>query len=171
MKHIIFLGFLLPIFICELTRHSGDVLERKRIFIEAHRGISNGQTNHNTKEAILDSIRNGVEAFETDAWLTKDKKVILMHDGNLNGLSCNDIPIQYGDKYIRDYKWEVIQSCETNEGYKIPLLEDIMEITKGKIFMNLEIKDVNEEIWDKILELIEKYEYYDQIAICSFELK
>ena len=37
--------------------------------------------------------------------------------------------------------------------------------------MNLEIKDDNEEIWDKIKELIEKYEYYNQIAICSFNPK
>ena len=40
--------------------------------------------------------------------------------------------------------------------YKIPLLKDIMDITKDKIFMNLEIKDDNDEIWEKIKELIEK---------------
>ena len=34
--------------------------------------------------------------------------------------------------------------------------------------MNLEIKDNNLEIWEKIQELIEKYEYYDQISISSF---
>ena len=46
-----------------------------------------------------------------------------------------------------------------------------MNITKGKIFMNLEIKDSWVEIWDKIKELIEQYNYYDQISISSFELK
>jgi len=45
-----------------------------------------------------------------------------------------------------------------------------MEITKGKIFMNLEIKDSSSEIWEKIQELIEKYEYYDQISICKFDI-
>ena len=34
--------------------------------------------------------------------------------------------------------------------------------------MNLEIKDTREEIWEKIQELIEKYEYYDQMSISSF---
>ena len=31
-----------------------------------------------------------------------------------------------------------------------------MDITKDKIFMNLEIKDDIDEIWEKIKELIEK---------------
>ena len=64
-----------------------------------------------------------------------------------------------------------MEECEKNDGgYKIPLLEDIMQITKGKIFMNLEIKQDNKiEIWDKIQELIEKYEFYDQISISSFK--
>ena len=46
-----------------------------------------------------------------------------------------------------------------------------MKITKNKIFMNLEIKDENEEIWEEIKKLIEKYEYYDQISISSFKIK
>ena len=37
--------------------------------------------------------------------------------------------------------------------------------------MNLEIKDTRDEIWDKIQELIELYEYYDQISISSFHKK
>ena len=67
MKEFIFLfGFLITILNCELTRHSADVLKRDRIFIEGHRGISAGQKNHNTKEAILESINQGVESVEID---------------------------------------------------------------------------------------------------------
>ena len=110
MKPIIFLVFLIALFNCKLTRHSNDVLEKKRIFIEAHRGVSNGQKNHNTKQAILDSIENGVEAFETDAWLTKDKKDILSHDNFLKGFLCDNILGQNLLIYIHDYNWEEIQS-------------------------------------------------------------
>ena len=62
MERIIFLGFLIFSFHCELTRHSGDVLENNKIFIEGHRGVSNGQKNHNTKEAILNAINDGIES-------------------------------------------------------------------------------------------------------------
>ena len=56
-------------------------------------------------------------------------------------------------------------------GYKIPLLEDIMNITKGKIFINLEIKDKtdNDELWVKVQELIEKYHYYYEKVLIRIE--
>ena len=167
MKSFIFFGFLINLLKCDLTRHSNDVLKRSKIFIEAHRGVSNGQKNHNTKEAILNTISKGVESFETDCWLTKDKKVILSHDGYIqkNSLSKR--------MNFKDYDWSEFEKIieEENEIPKIPLLDDIMKITKNKIFMNLEIKDENEEIWEEIKKLIEKYEYYDQISISSFKIK
>ena len=155
MKSVIFLGFLIISFYCELTRHSDDVLKRERIFIEAHRGVAAGQENHNTKEAILNSIDSGIESFETDCWLTKDNKVVLCHDGDIR-LSPE---VSYS---ISTLDWSEVHNFRSD----IPLLEDIIKITKGKIFMNLEIKDNNDAIWEVIQELIEKYEYYNQIAIC-----
>ena len=74
--------------------------------------------------------------------------------------------------HINNLLWSDVLKCETKEGkYKIPLLEDIMKITKWKMFMNLEIKDENEEIWEIIQELIEKNRYYNQISISSFQHK
>ena len=164
MKLFIFFGFLNALFICELTRHSADVLKRDKIYVEAHRGVSNGQKNHNTKEAILNSIESGIEAFETDAWLTKDKKVVLSHDSfilNLNGLF-----------FFHDHDWSELKNIKTLEGNYIPLLDEIMAITKDKIFMNLELKDDNiDDMWEKITELIEKHEYYNQISISSFKYR
>ena len=100
----------------------------------------------------MESIENGVEYFETDAWLTKDKNVILTYDNFLKAFLCDKINDMNKIIFVYDYNYEEIESCRTSEGYKILLLEDIMKITKGKIFMNLEIKDDNEEIWDKIQE-------------------
>ena len=172
MKRIIFLGFLIFSFHCELTRHSGDVLERKKIFIEGHRGVSDGQKNHNTKEAILNAINDGIESFETDAWLTKDKKVVLFHDLDKKIYSCKTKEYEgHINKLSQDcdLTYSQLQECETIEGNnKIPLLEDIMKITKGKIFMNLELKGSDLDLWYYVRELIEKYEYYDQISISAF---
>ena len=156
MKSIIIFVFLITSFNCHLTRHSDDVLKREKIFIEAHRGVTEGQENHNTKEAILNAIENGVESFETDARLTADKQVVLLHDDVVTRFNCIYYP---KPEFIKNIKWSEIKNCEGE--FKIPLLEDIMKITKGKIFMNLEIKDDEDEIWEKIQELIEKYEYYD----------
>ncbi len=172
MKTNILIGFLFLTFSnCELTRQSDDVLKREKIHIEAHRGVTEGQKYHNTKEGILNAIKNGVEAFETDVQLTKDKKLVLIHDFGLGIYNCEFITIPLVTK-ASEYTYEELQKCKTNEGgYKIPLLDEIMNITKGKIFMNLEIKDDNEEIWDYIQDLIEKHEYFNQISICGFNHK
>ena len=170
LKSIFFLGFLIVSFNCQLTRHSDDVLKRERIFIEAHRCVTEGQKNHNSKEAILNAMDNKVEAIETDAWMTLDKKVVLNHDDHFQGY-LEGYNINNGGLFqitIPNNNWSFLKDCKNIYGKKIPLLEDIIQITKGKIFMNLEIKDNNEEIWEKIQELIEKYEYYDQISISSF---
>ena len=166
MKITIYLGFLIVSITCELTRHSDDVLKRNKIFIEAHRGVTEGQKNHNTKEAILDAIEKGVESFETDAWLTADKQVVLMHDALVSSKHCPYFPDSI---HIHNINWSELANCK--DIITIPLLDDIMEITKGKIFMNLEIKDDQDEIWEKIQELIEKHEYYEQISVCSFNHK
>ena len=158
---------------CELTRHSADVLKRDRIYIEGHRGISAGQKNHNTKEAILESINQGVESVEIDVWLTTDNKLVVIHDFQNFIYECEKILEIPAPGYKIDWhSWEDLKTCVTKEGKnKIPFLEEIMEITKGKIFLNLEIKGSKLEIWDYIQDLIEKYEYYDQISICAFNHK
>ena len=79
----------------------------------------------------------------------------------------------YDERYrFHEYNWSEIKDLKTMYGYNIPLLEDIMSITKGKIFMNLELKDDNiEDMWEKVAELIEKYDYSNQISISSFKYK
>ena len=136
MKSIFILGFLFLSLNCELTRHSDDVLKRERIFIEAHRCVTEGQNNHNTKEAILDAIDKGVEAIETDAFLTLDKKVVLNHDNNLGNYLCEKSiksGLKSSELHIIDLNFSDLEGCRKREGgYKIPLLDDIMQITKGK---------------------------------------
>ena len=171
MNSIILLGFLIWSFNCNLTRQSNDVLKKDRIYIEAHRGVIEGQKNHNTKEAILNAIDMGVEAFETDVQLTKDNQLVLIHDFGIGIYDCQDIITLPQISKAHEFTYEQLQKCKTIEGgYNIPLLDDIMNITKGKIFMNLELKGKNEKLWDKIQELIEEFDYYDQISISSFKL-
>ena len=62
MKSLILIGFLILSFSnCKITRQSNDVLNREKIFIAAHRGVTEGQKYHNTKESILNAIDNGLK--------------------------------------------------------------------------------------------------------------
>ena len=146
-------------------RKAFDEFKPHKVFIEAHRGV-NKQKFENTKESIELAIKYGLDSFETDLWLTKDNVGVLVHGGGFG-----DIRHYYNASYkVMFTNWAQLSTLHTKrDNLKMPKLEDIMKLTKNKIFMNLEIKDPRVDIvFPYIIKLIEKYNYFDQISISSF---
>ena len=151
-----------------LKRKAFDEFKPHKVFIEAHRGV-NRRLFQNTKESILLAIKYGLDSFETDCWLSKDNVLVLVHAGyrgNIAGF--------YNANYsVVNSTWDELSKIRTKRGNNsMPRLDEIMKLTKNKIFMNLEIKDWRVDlVFPKVIELIEKYDYFDQIAISSFNHK
>ena len=148
-----------------IVRHPQDVFSSHKTFVESHRGV-NREIFQNTLPAIERAIQYGIESFETDVWLTKDNVTVILHGGNKGNLS------EYYDceGLVTELTWEELSTCRTVEdSLPMPKLEEVMELTKDKIFMNLEIKDPRCDIvFDYVVSLIERYDFFDQIAISSF---
>ena len=168
VKIIIFLliSLFLITFRNTLKRKSFDEFKPHKVFIEAHRGV-NRQKFENTKESIELAIKYGLDSFETDLWLSKDKVGVLVHGKSPHG--------EIKHFYNRNYKviytnWSQLSTLYTRKGkLKMPKLEDIIKLTKNKIFMNLEIKDPRVDlVFPYIIKLLKKYNYFDQISISSF---
>ena len=148
-----------------LKRKAFDEYKPHKVFIEAHRGV-NREVFQNTKEAILLAIKYGLDSFETDAWLSSDNVLVLVHGGFLG-----DISHYYNAHYkVIGTNWEKLSKVRTKRGnLTMPRLDEIMQLTKNKIFMNLEIKDFRADlVFPQVVNLIEKYDYFDQISISSF---
>jgi glycerophosphoryl diester phosphodiesterase len=148
-----------------LVRHPSDVFSHHQTFVESHRGV-NREIFQNTLPAVERAIQYGVESFETDIWLTKDNVLVIVHGGN-NG----DLEGYYDHPgLVTDLTWEELSTYRTIEdNLPMPRLIDMMELTKDKIFMNLEIKDPRVDlVFDQMTNLIEQYDFFDQIAISSF---
>ena len=146
-------------------RKAFDEFKPHKVFIEAHRGV-NKEKFENTKESIELAIKYGLDSFETDLWLTKDNVGVLVHGGGFG-----DIKHYYHAPYkVMFTNWAQLSTLHTKrDNLKMPKLEDIMKLTKNKIFMNLEIKDPRVDIvFPYVIKLIEKYNYFDQISISSF---
>ena len=148
-----------------LKRKAFDEFKPHEVFIEAHRGV-NREVFQNTKEAILLAIKYGLDSFETDVWLSGDKVLVLVHGGFMGDISG------YYNAHIKvtNANWDKLSKLRTRRGnFSMPRLDEIMQLTKNKIFMNLEIKDPRCDIvFPEIIKLIVKYDYFNQIAISSF---
>jgi len=139
-----------------------------KYMVTAHRGDS-ARALENTLPAIEKAIESGADCIEIDVRRTKDLELVLLHDASLErttGLKGN----------IWDYEYHQIQHLDAGSwfddafsGTPIPTLRQALEICQGKIIVNIEIKDGNnnEGIEKQTIELIQAYGIAEQCVITS----
>ena len=143
-----------------------DLFDNNKTIVESHRGI-NREIFENTLESFARAINYGIDSIETDVWLSKDNVLVIYHGWGEFGQLQN---LYDHSGNIIETNWKDLSHYKTlADDLNMPTLKDVMELTKNKIFLNLEIKDPRVNlIWPFLVELIEKYKYYDQIALSSF---
>ena len=126
----------------------------------AHRGLTTEFIKENTIEAFLNALYNGYDGIELDVRLTKDNKIVVLHDklinrtsngrGNINNFNYNDLlKYNFGTKKVKS---------------KIPLLSNVIKKINNKTII-IELKEKIETIdLEKILMKNSTNNYY----ICSF---
>lgn len=155
-----------------IFRGSAKVQFLTRTKIAAHRGDSK-EAPENTLAAFESAISNLADYAELDVQETKDGKVVVMHDSNLkrvSGVKKNIWNVGYKDLMNLD-----VGSWFSNDfrEEKIPTLEEVIEFTKGKLKLNIEIKLTGHEkhLEESVVELIEKYGIENDCVVTSFQSK
>lgn len=131
----------------------------------AHRGI------HNNKDIPENSLKafklamNKNIPIELDIHLTKDNQLVVFHDDNL-------IRMTNQDKNIEDITMEEIKTYNLlNTKEKIPTLEEVLSLIKGKVLIDIEVKG-KKRINTLVNQLLKKLEKYNgEIIIKSFNPK
>ncbi|WP_064091595.1 glycerophosphodiester phosphodiesterase [Rossellomorea aquimaris] len=141
-------------------------------FILAHRG-SAGTHPENTMEAFYEAERVGADGIELDVQLTKDGEVVVIHDESVDRTTN-------GKGFVKDYTLKEIKKLEANYKFKkkflkknrIPSLVEVFQWLKGnELICNIELKNSimdYEGLEEKVIDLIEKYEFEDRVIISSF---
>ena len=124
--------------------------------IEAHRGAS-GYEYQNTIKAFDKALELKADAIELDIRKTKDGKIIVVHDPT------------YKDKIIKDTEYQELCTLTKEDGFFMPLLIDVLNKYKGKILLDIEIKE--EGYTKEIIDLILSVLTYDEFQIRSFSEK
>jgi len=140
-----------------------------RTWVIAHRGFS-GRAPENTVAAIREAIAIGADMAEIDVTLTADERVVVIHDETLQRTTN-------GSGNVADHSFDEIRSLDAGSwfapqfaGEKIPTLGEVLDTTKGRILLNVEIKSeaVDRGISDKVAAAIRERGMIKQVIVSSF---
>jgi glycerophosphoryl diester phosphodiesterase len=125
----------------------------KRKIIIAHRGAS-AFAMENTIESFQKAIELGADMIEFDVRRTKDHVLIAQHDELMEG------------KPIRDFAYEEIHQMARGQGFFLATLEEVLHCTKGRIKLDVELKEEGYE--KEVVDLLSRYFQKDQFVVTSF---
>jgi len=139
--------------------------------ILGHRGAS-GTSPENTLLSFSKGLELGVDGFEFDVQLTRDKEVVICHDERVDRTSD-------GVGWVKDFTLNELKKLNFGVRFRtnapIPTLEELLEMLKGRpLILNVEIKTGLIEypgIVDKVADLLDRYRVTSQSIISSFEHK
>ena len=115
-----------------------------------HRGLVNKNLQENTIKAFKHSFRKKY-GIETDIHATKDHEFICFHDFTLNRIFKKKIS-------VKNMEYSKIKKISTQNKKPIPLLKDLLKISKNKYSLLIEIKPTfTKKILKKLLKETSKF--------------
>lgn len=134
------------------------------MLIIAHRG-SQESKHENTVAALKEAIRVDADMIEVDVRLTKDNIPVLSHNLHLYGTQKRELA------FLRRYTLAELQKRTGSSEHPITTLDMAMKECFGKIYLNLEIKEVSAV--GPTLEVISRYARspsdWDSLLFSSFK--
>lgn len=178
------------------TKNKGKLFADGKAQIGAHRAGA-GIAPENTPMAFdicLDNDKFNVQELEFDLHMTKDEKLIILHDPTLDRTTdakekynkTNILPgdltyeeiskLNPGEGFTADdgtMPYKGLRGNDIPEGLRIPLLEEIIDKieSKGEYLYSIDIKDKGEagkKAADKLIELCKEKGISDRVIVASF---
>ena len=140
------------------------------MLLTAHRG-SSSQAPENTLAALSLAHLDGADYAEVDIQQTRDGNLVLLHDHNLARVAGVE-------RYIWELDAETISELEVGSwfaeefrGEKIPFLREAIELAKGKIKLNLELKVHGYEFKfaENLVKILREQDFLKECMISSFD--
>ncbi len=109
-----------------------------QVLVTAHRA-RHTRYPENSLAAIRDAIAGGADIVEVDVRTTRDGRMILMHDSDIDRTTD-------GRGKVKDLTWKELQQYHLQGGgdtCRIPLLEEALLTARGRIMVDLDMKGVH----------------------------
>jgi len=126
-----------------------------------HRGLVNKKFKENILASFKQSFKKGF-GIETDIHATKDKQFVCFHDFTLK----RTFKIS---KSIKNLNYQRIKEISKSKKAEIPLLSDLLKLSKKRFFLFIEIKPLFTK--DLLKKLITETKAYSKCVFISFKHK
>lgn len=149
----------------------------KRPLIIAHRGYR-AKYPENTLASFSAALDIGVKMIELDVMLTRDRKMVVIHDATLERTTD-------GHGQVNSHTLQELKELDAGSwfhpsfaGERLPELEEVLSLINGRALLNIEIKSNAYEphqppdaIERQVVELVRRKKAHSSVLISSFEWK
>ena len=103
-----------------------------KVMIIGHRGAM-GHIAENTIPSIKKAMELGVDGIEIDIFKSKTGELVVFHDEKLDRLTNST-------GFIESLELDSIKNIIVLDKYRIPTLEEVLELIDGQVKLNIELK-------------------------------
>ncbi len=143
MKRLFLLSFCLVGLVAMMTAQNRrplaalrDTAKSDYVWVAAHRGDWI-YAPENSLESLAHDIAWGVDLMETDVRLTKDDRVVMMHDWSVDRTTNGHGAV--ADLTLAEIKQLHLKTnFGTNTALRVPTLEEFIQLAKGKVYLYLD---------------------------------
>jgi len=152
-----------------------DLTRLARPLLIGHRGYP-AKFPENTLASFEGALQAGCDMIELDVTLTKDRKVVVIHDDTLDRTTSGKGP-------VKNHALSDIRALDAGSWFnprfaaqRVPELSEVMELTEGRCMLNIEIKESAHEagfpadaIEHQVVNRVKSSGAKDRVIISSFE--
>jgi glycerophosphoryl diester phosphodiesterase len=152
-----------------------DLSQFSRPLLIGHRGYPAWHP-ENTLASFEGAMQAGCDMIELDVTLTRDRKVVVIHDDTLDRTTTGKGP-------VRGHTLAEIKALDAGSWFdarfaaeRVPELSEVMELTAGRCLLNIEIKESAFEadypadaIEHQVVQLVKTSGGSDRVILSSFD--
>jgi len=124
----------------------------------AHRGAS-AEAPENTLRAFELAIKQGADVVEADIRASSDDAMLVLHDATLDRTTSGRGP-------LAAITAAEARGLDAGEGQRIPRLEEVLEIARGRVRVNLDLKEL--AVVGPAVDAVREAGMLDQVTFISF---
>jgi glycerophosphoryl diester phosphodiesterase len=130
------------------------------IQVVGHRGAA-GLAPENTLKGFRKAVELGVDMTECDIHLTRDGRVVVIHDDMVDRTTN-------GFGAVRALDFNVIRAFDAGHGERVPELGEVLEVVRDRVGLLCELK--GEGVEDAAVEAVRSRDRGVQVVFTSFHL-